>query len=134
VYAEGMLSSRRKGGGYCHYPHPLANFSGFLAIEWSQQLLFFQRLEERSSYGAIERKILERHNEATELYLLWERERDKERLSHHECQVVTFFVPNFCKLSTAIIITNTLARAWANLYAVTVSRETPSSSSSLGYK
>jgi hypothetical protein len=48
----------------------LANFFGFLAIEWSQQLLFFQRLEERSSYGAIERQILERHNEATELYLL----------------------------------------------------------------
>jgi len=57
--------------GICHYPHHLANFVGFLAIEWSQQLLFLVRLEERSSYGAIERKILERHNEATtELYLL----------------------------------------------------------------
>ncbi len=47
-------------------------------------------------------------------------ERDKARLSrHHECQVVTFFVPNFCKLSTSIIITNTVARAGANWYVVT---------------
>jgi hypothetical protein len=37
---------------------PWLIFFGFLAIEWSQQLLFFQRLEERSSFGAIGRKIL----------------------------------------------------------------------------
>jgi hypothetical protein len=72
---------------------------------------------------------LERHNEATELYLLWkrerERQRDKERLSHHECpQVVTFFVPNFCKLSTAIIITKYSCKSWGKFVCGDMSRDT----------